>query len=174
MVMVLSIRSSTCAFVYSPMFRRAPRGAAGEIRAAVLRVMACFAALIALLFFANPAQSDEIEPESEPAPQAEPEPVARTGAGARTRRGAGGRGGVLGARLDPVPRRRIRRLRLRYRDDHREPQSMRPRDRDSARVGEVSSCFEIGGELMGPMFERSTWPPALVRAGWGGAPHVFG
>jgi hypothetical protein len=35
--------------------------------------MACFAALVALLFFAIPAQADEIEPESEPAPQAEPE-----------------------------------------------------------------------------------------------------
>ena len=33
------------------------------------------AALVALLFFAIPAQADEIEPESEPAPQAEPEPV---------------------------------------------------------------------------------------------------
>ncbi len=53
------------------MFRRAPRGAAGGIRAAVLRVMACFAAFVGLLFFAIPAQADEVEP----APQAEPEPV---------------------------------------------------------------------------------------------------
>jgi hypothetical protein len=37
--------------------------------------MAGFAALVALLFFAIPAQSDEIEPESEPAPQAESEPA---------------------------------------------------------------------------------------------------
>jgi hypothetical protein len=73
--MLHSIRSSTCAFVYSPTCHRAPRGAAGGIRAAVLRVMACFAALVALLLFAIPAQADEIEPESEPAPQAEPEPV---------------------------------------------------------------------------------------------------
>ncbi len=40
----------------------------------VLRAMAGFAALVALLFFAIPVQADEIEPESEPAPQAEPEP----------------------------------------------------------------------------------------------------
>jgi hypothetical protein len=73
-VMVLSIRSS--AFVYSPVFRRAPRGAAGGIRAAVLRVMAGFAALVALLFIALPAQADEIEPEPEPEPAsiAKPEP----------------------------------------------------------------------------------------------------
>jgi hypothetical protein len=36
--------------------------------------MACFAALVATLFFAIPAQADEIEPEPEPAPQAEAEP----------------------------------------------------------------------------------------------------
>ncbi len=65
---------------YPLMFRRAPRGAAGGMRAAVLRAMAGFAALVALLFFAIPVQADEIEPEpeseseSEPAPQAEPEP----------------------------------------------------------------------------------------------------
>ncbi len=41
----------------------------------VLRAMAGFAALVALLFFAIPVQADEIEPESEPAPQAELEPV---------------------------------------------------------------------------------------------------
>jgi hypothetical protein len=57
-MMVPSIRSSTCAFVYSPMFLRAPRGAAGGIRAAVLRAIACFAALVALLFPAIPAQAD--------------------------------------------------------------------------------------------------------------------
>jgi len=72
--MVLSIRSSTCAFVYSPMFRRAPRGAAAGTRAAALRATAGFAALVALLFFAIPVQADEIEPEPESAPQAEPEP----------------------------------------------------------------------------------------------------
>jgi hypothetical protein len=71
-LMVLSIRSSTCA--YSPMFRRAPRGAAAGIRAAALRATAGFAALVALLFFAIPVQADEIEPEPESAPQAEPEP----------------------------------------------------------------------------------------------------
>jgi len=79
--MLLSIRSNTCAFVYSPMFRRAPRGEAGGVRAAVLRAMAGFAALVALLFFAIPVQADEIEPEPEPAsqaePKAEPEPEAK-------------------------------------------------------------------------------------------------
>jgi hypothetical protein len=73
--MVLSIRSSTCAFVYSPVFRRASQRAAGGKRAAVLRVMAGFAALVALLFIALPAQADEIEPEPEPAPIAKPGPA---------------------------------------------------------------------------------------------------
>jgi hypothetical protein len=67
-VMLLSIRSSTCALVHSPMFHRAPHGAAGGIRAAVLRATACFAALTALLFPAIPAQADRHgEEHSEPA-----------------------------------------------------------------------------------------------------------
>ena len=69
--MVLSIRSGSGASPNLPARRRAPRGAG----AVVLRAMAGFAALVALLFFAIPVQADEIEPESEPAPQAEPEPV---------------------------------------------------------------------------------------------------
>ncbi len=68
--MVLSIRSGSGASPNLPARRRAPRGAG----AVVLRAMAGFAALVALLFFAIPVQADEIEPESVPAPQAEPEP----------------------------------------------------------------------------------------------------
>jgi len=68
--MVLSIRSGSGAFSNSSARRRALRGA----DAVVLRAMAGFAALVAVLLFAVPVQADEIEPEPEPAPQAEPEP----------------------------------------------------------------------------------------------------
>ena len=71
--MVPSIRSDTSAFVGSPMFHRMPRGAAGGTRAAVLRAMMDFAALIALLFFTIPVQADEIE--AEPEPKSEPKRV---------------------------------------------------------------------------------------------------
>jgi hypothetical protein len=67
---VFSIRSGSGAYLNSPARRRAPRGA----DAVVLHNVAGFAALVALLVFAIPAQADEIEPEPEPAPQAEPEP----------------------------------------------------------------------------------------------------
>jgi hypothetical protein len=68
--MVLSIRSGSGAASNSSARRRALRGA----DAVVLRAMAGFAVLVAVLFFAIPVQADEIEPEPEPVPQAEPEP----------------------------------------------------------------------------------------------------
>ena len=75
-------RSGGSALVDSPALCRATRGAARVTDVAVLRIMACFAALVALLLFAIPAQADEIEPEPpleaesapEPEPQPEPEP----------------------------------------------------------------------------------------------------
>ncbi len=67
--MVLSVRSSSGASSNLLRRRRAPRGAEA------LRTLAGFAALVALLLFAVPAQADEIEPEPEPAPLAEPEPA---------------------------------------------------------------------------------------------------
>ena len=70
--------------MYSPTLGRAQRGAARgvargaarEMEALALRTLAGCAAFVACVFFAIPAQADEIEPEpmAEPAPIAEPEP----------------------------------------------------------------------------------------------------
>jgi hypothetical protein len=73
-----SIQPGGGAFVRSSTLSRAPRGT----DAVALRVMACFAAFVAFLFFAIPAQADEVEPvpapeaeaEAEPEPKPEPEP----------------------------------------------------------------------------------------------------
>jgi hypothetical protein len=172
-VMVLSIRSS--AFAYSPMFRRAPRGAAGGIRAAVLRAMAGFAALVALLLFAIPAQSDEIEPEPEPALQAEPEPEP-----------------ALQAEPEPesvrdvvsdeeessepawIPSLDFGFEGFRYDVDTTilnldNPDLDDPKSWSDAQGGSVHQLvIRIGGELMGPMFEDLPGRPRLFVQGGAG------
>jgi hypothetical protein len=162
--MVLSIRSSTCAFVYSPMFRWAPRGAAGGIRAAVLRATAGFAALVALLIFAIPVQADEIEPEPESAPQAEPEPepepepvpdvvseeeeFSEPAWIPSLEVGAQGFGYDVDGTIV----------------DHNGPSSWSGTGSES--VNQL--VFRIGGELMGPMFEDLPGRPRLFVQGGAG------
>jgi hypothetical protein len=81
--MTFLIRFGRGAPVHSPTLCRAPRGAARATDALARRAMAGFAAFVALLFFAIPAQADEIEPETapkaEPAPNAEPEAKPESG-----------------------------------------------------------------------------------------------
>jgi len=146
--MVLSIRSSTCAFVYSPMFRWAPRGAAGEIRAAVLRVTAGFAALVALLFFAIPVQADEIEPEPVPDVVSDEEEFSEPAWIPSLDVG------VEGFRYD-IDATIV---------DHSDPFSWSQAQSESVN----QFVFRIGGELMGPMFEDLPGRPRLFVQGGAG------
>jgi len=151
--MVLSIRSSTSASVYSPVFRRAPRGAAAEIRAAALRVTAGFAALVALLSFAIPVQADEIEPEPEPVPDvasekavsSEPAWIPSIDFGFEAY-SYGVESIVENLTGTAVPR----------------------TDTQPDALGQI--LFRIGGELMGPMFEDLPGRPRLFVQGGVGIP----
>ncbi len=150
--MVLSIRSSTRAFVYWPMGRRAPRGAAGGIRAAVLRVVAGFAALVALLFFAIPVQADEIEPEPEPGPDVVSEEEMFLGPAWIPSIEAGFEG--FSYDVDTTVLNLVN-------PDLDDPQSW-----SDAQGGSVNQLvFRIGGELMGPMFEDLPGRPRLFVQG---------
>jgi hypothetical protein len=169
--MLLSIRTSTCAFVYSPVFRRASRRAAGGKRAAVLRVVTGFAALVVLLLFAIPAQADEMEPEYEPEPQAEydsepqaepePEPVPDVVSEEEAfsepawipsidfgfeAYSYGAETTIANVSGTSVPR------------TDTQPESL----------GQI--LFRIGGELMGPMFEDLPGRPRLFVQGGVGIP----
>jgi len=146
--MVLSIRSSTCAFVYSPMFRWAPRGAAGGIRAAVLRATAGFAALVALLFFAIPVQADEIEPEPVPDVVSDEEEFSEPAWIPSLDVG------VEGFRYD-IDATIV---------DHSDPFSWSQAQSESVN----QFVFRIGGELMGPMFEDLPGRPRLFVQGGAG------
>ena len=149
--MVLSIRSSTCA--YSPVFRRAPRGAAGGIRAAVLRVMAGFAALVALLFFAIPVQADEIEPEPVPDVVSEEEVFSEPAWIPSIEHGFEGFSYDVEATVMNL--------------SHPDPDD--PQHRSGTQIGSVNQLvFRIGGELMGPMFEDLPGRPRLFVQGGAG------
>jgi hypothetical protein len=175
-VMVLSIRSNSYAFVDLPLFRRAPRAAAGGLRAAVLRATAGFAALVALLVFAIPAQADEIEPEPEstsgaepeakaepegkPEPESEPEPVPA----------------AVAEEKGPSEPAWIPSIEIGFEAYSYDGDTTIINLSDPTTFSEIQAeaadqiLFRIGAELMGPMFEDLPGRPRLFVQGGVGFP----
>jgi hypothetical protein len=157
--MVLSIRSSSGASLNSPVCGRVPLGA----DAVVLRTLAGFVALVALLFFTVSAQADEIEPEPEPAPIAQPAPEPEPEPEPAPV--------VVSEFEEPSEPRWIPSIETGFETfDYNVDTTVRnlvtPPDYQGAQnEAERQLMFRIGGELMGPMFEDLPGRPRLFVKG---------
>jgi hypothetical protein len=151
-LMVSSIRSGSGAPSNSPARRRAPRGA----EAVVLRAVAGCAALVAWLFFAIPAQAEEIEPEEE---FSEPSWIPSIEIGFET----------FDYKTDTEVASDLSTLEPIFWDYASVPKDKLieygPQWTGSQSNARRQLMFRIGGELMGPMFEDLPGRPRLFAQG---------
>jgi hypothetical protein len=135
--------------------------------AAVLRAMACFAALVALLFLVIPAQAAEIEPKPEPALRGEPEPPPRP------------EPELVQKKQEVSEPSWIPSIELGFEsfsydvDTTVKDLSNPPPSRSGTQTeSNYQMMFRIGAELMGPMFEAVPGRPRLFVQGGVGIPMV--